>query len=151
MSVDFKAIADALAVRFSSTYITAPSGESAISLSTASLPNAIAEERTALVFPASEVDLEYPPSARKGIALYPVRFYLYKVRDTPRNTELLNEWLTKLLPALDGQAQLGLSSYVNWAQVVHAEIGPLTYGQIEFHGIELTVAVHFGYGVSFTA
>jgi len=148
--VDFRATADAIATRYR-TSVTPPSGESAVSLATASLPDAVTEERTVLVFPVKEVEFYYPPSARKGIATYPVRFYLYKVRDTPRNTELLNDWLTALVPALDGQIQLGLAGVVTRADVVHAEVGPLSYGGTEFHGIELSVAVGFGYGVTFTA
>lgn len=152
MSFGFKEMADAIATRFSSTYVTPPSGEENVSQSTASLPAAITDDRTVLVFPMAQAAFEYPPSARKGVARYPVRFYLYEIRSTPRNTELLNSWATSLHTVLDGQTHLGLSADgITGAEIVRIEVGPLSYGGIEFHGIEFTVDVHFGYGVTFTA
>lgn len=148
---DFKAIADAIAVRFSAANITPPSGETDIQESTASLPDAIHDEPTVLVFPPSSIDLSYGPSVRKALANYPVRFYLYKVRDTPRNSELLNNWIQSLYDQTTGQVHLGLSSYVNKAVVTEIAVGPLTYGQTEYHGIELTVEVLIGEGLAAVA
>lgn len=150
MAVDFKAIADAIALRFAAAVSTPPSGEDEVSRSTASLPDAISDDHTVLVFPA-EVEFEYQASARKGVATYPVRFYLWKLRDSPAQTERLNDWATALHTVLDGQVHLGLSSYVNHAEIVRVEPGRLTYAGTEYQGIEFTVRVHFGYGVTFTA
>lgn len=155
MSVfDFKAIADAVATRFSSTNVTAPSGATNVRVSTASLPDAITAEPTVLVFPVEQAEFEYESSTRTGIARYPVRFYIYRVRDTKRNADLLNNWATALYGQLDGKVQLGLA-YVTHAVVRNFGAGPLTYGEgdsaVRFHGIEFAVEVHLAEGVAFTA
>ncbi len=153
MSVDFQAVADALAVRFGPTKVTAPSGEQNVRLSTAELPNEIVHEPTVLVFPPVHVGLSYGPSLRKGSATYTVNFYIYKIRDTPRNSVLLNKWLGALYAQLDGQVHLGLSSYVTRAVVTDIAVGPLVYpaGGLEYHGIQLTVDVGLWEGLSATA
>ncbi len=150
MTVDFNAIAEAVATRFTSTYVTAPSGEDTITQATSALPAAITDEPVILVFPPTSIELHYGPGTRSGIATYPVRFYIYKVRDLPRNTTLLNKWLGALYAQLDGQVHLGLSSYVTHAVVTNIRVGPLTYSGTEFHGIELTVEVHIWEGLSAT-
>jgi hypothetical protein len=150
MSFDIKAVADAIAVRFGPTVVTAPSGETNIRQSTASLPDAISEEPVVFVFPPA-LDFSYGPSLRKAVAIYPVRFYIYKVRDNSRNTDLLNNWMTALYATLDGSTHLGLSSYVNTATISDVTPGPLKYGNIEFHGLEWTVRVAMGEGLSATA
>lgn len=152
---DYKAIADAIATRFSSANVTAPSGATNIRASTASLPDAITKEPTVLVFPVESAEFEYESSTRTGTARYPVRFYIYRVRDTKRNADLLNNWATALYGQLDGKVQLGLSSYVTHAVVRNFAVGPLIYGEgdsaVRFHGIEFAVDVHLAEGVAFTA
>lgn len=152
MSVDFKAIADAIATQFSSTNVTAPSGETNIRLATASLPDAFNVEPAVLVFPPESVDFNFGPSLRTGLASYPVRFYIYKFRDNKRNTVLLNKWLSALYAQLpDTLAHLGLSSYVTSATTSHMAVGPMTYANSEYHGIEVTIQVRLGEGLSATA
>lgn len=155
MSADFNAMASAIATRFSSTYVTAPSGEQNVRVSTASLPDAITVEPTVLVFPPETVEFSYGPSLRTGVASFPVRFYIYRARDTKRNAVLLNKWVSALYQQLDGQVHLGLSDYVAHADITAMGVGPLSYGEgeaaVRFHGIELTVQVHLWEGVSFTA
>jgi hypothetical protein len=151
VSVDFDAIAVALAVRFGPTVVSAPSGETNVVQSTAALPDAITDEPTVLVFPPSSIQFSYGPSIRKGVAFYPVRFYIYKVRDTSRNSTLLNDWISALYAQLDGQVHLGLSSYVDYGVVDEIMVGPLTYAGIEYHGLEFTVRVPFQEGLSLTA
>jgi hypothetical protein len=142
VSVDFYAIAQALAVRFGPTVVSAPSGETNVTQSTAALPATITDEPVVLVYPPSSVTLNYSAGTRSGIATYPVRFYIYKVRDTPRNAALIDSWIGSLYAMLDGQVHLGLSSYVTHAVVTNILVGPLSYGGVDFHGIELTVEVH---------
>lgn len=153
-SFDYKAIADAIATRFSSANVTAPSGATNVRVSTASLPDAITQEPTVLVFPVETADFEYESSTRTGIARFPVRFYIYRVRDTKRNADLLNNWATALYGQLDGKVQLGLA-YVAYAVVKSFGVGPMTYGEgdsaVRFHGIEFAVEVHLAEGVAFTA
>lgn len=149
---DFNAVASAVAARFAAAAITPPSGEEDIALSTHELPDAIVHEPTVLVFPPEEVDIGYGPSLRKVRAEYPVRFYIYKVRDNARNAVLLNKWLTSLYAQLPATlAHLGLATYVNSAVVDHMGIAALTYGGQEYHGIELTVVVNIGEGMTATA
>jgi hypothetical protein len=151
MSVDFNAIAVALAVRFGPTVVSAPSGETNVTQATSALPAAITDEPVVLVFPPTSVQLGYTTGTRSGVATYPVRFYIYKVRDEPRNATLINKWIGALYAQLDGQVHLGLSSYVTHAVVTGIQAGPLTYGGIEFHGIELTAEVHVWEALSATA
>lgn len=151
MAVDFNAIAQAIAARFSATNITPPTGEQDIRLSTEALPQALNVEPAVLVFPPSSISFGYGPSIRKGMAEYPVRFYIYQVRDNARNATLINKWLSSLYAQLDGQVHLGLSSYVTHAVVRTIAAGPLSYAGAEYHGIELTVEVYFGEGLTVTA
>ena len=150
MSFDFKAVADAIAVRFGPTIITQPTNETQIVLSTASLPDAISDEPTVLVFPAT-IDFSYGPSLRKARAVYPVNFYIYKVRSTSYNADLLNKWMSSLYATIgaasDGAAHLTLSTYVNRATMGNVTPGPLTYGGTEYHGLQWTVIVNLGEGM----
>lgn len=152
MSVDFNAIASAIATRFSSANVTAPSGETNVRLATASLPDAITFEPVVLVFPAEDIAFGYGPSVRKGVAQYPVRFYIYKIRDNKRNAVLLNKWQSALYAQLDGQVHLGQGTAgVTHAVVRSIQTGPLTYAGSDYHGIELTVEVHLGEGLNAVA
>lgn len=152
---DFKAIADAIATRFSSANVTAPSGATNVRVSSASLPDAITAEPTVLVFPVETADFDFESSTRTGVARFPVRFYIYRVRDTSRNAVLLNNWATVLYGQLDGKVQLGLGSYVAYSVIKSFGVGPLTYGEgdsaVRFHGIEFSVEVHLAEGIAFTA
>lgn len=150
MSVDFYAVAQAIATRFSSAVVTAPAGETNVQQSTAALPDVISDEPTVLVFPP-DVHFSFGPSSRKGVVIYPVRLYLYKVRDMPRNVALMNNWITQTYGVLDGQVHLGLSSYVDYARVTDVVVGPLEYAGVEYHGVELTVEVHVSEGLTLTA
>jgi hypothetical protein len=150
MSFDFKAVADAIAVRFGPTIVTAPSGETNIQQSTASLPDAISDEPTVLVFPPA-VRFTFGTSLRKAVAEYPVRFYLYKVRSHSRNTDLLNNWITALYATLDGQGHLGLSGTVNYGWMTDVQPGPLEYNGTNYDGLEWTVKVNLGEGMTVTA
>lgn len=152
MSVDFNAIAVALAVRFAAAAVTAPAGEANIQESTSALPDTITDEPTVLVFPPSDITFGYGPSLRKGVAEYPVRFYIYKVASTARNATLLNKWVSALYAQLDGQVHLGQSAAgVTHAVITRIQAGPLSYAGIEFHGIELTVEVHLSEGLNAVA
>lgn len=153
MSVDFNAVASAIATRFSSANVTAPSGETNIRESTHALPGGVTKEPMVLVYPPT-VDFDFGPSLRKGTATFPVRFYIFRIRDNQRNAVLINKWMAALYAQMDGQLHLGLSSYVDWAQVSALEPGLLTYPagtDNNFHGIEFSVEVHFHEGVSATA
>lgn len=137
---DFNAIAQAIAARFAADQITPPSGENDIALSTEALPSNIIQEPTVLVFPP-EIEWHYAGHARSGPVVFPVRFYLFRIRDNARNATLTQKWLGSLYQQLDAQVHLGLSSYVAQAKIENITPGRLSYGGDEFEGIELTVVV----------
>jgi hypothetical protein len=150
MAFDFNAIASAIATRFSSANVTAPSSETNVRASTSALPQAISVEPTVLVYPP-EITLAYTAGTRHGVAEFPVRFYLQQIRDNGRNATLVNKWLGSLYAQLEGQVHLGLSGYVAQAVVSAITPGDLTYGGITYLGLEFTVTVSLWEGLSPTA
>ena len=147
MAFDFSAVAAAIAVRFGPTIVSAPSGETAITQSTSTLPDVISDDNVVLVFPP-ELDFNYGPSLRKALAIYPVRFFIYKVGDNPRNSAKLYAWLNAFYATLDAGTHLTLSTYVQTAVLESAKVGELNYGGIAFYGIEFQVRVVLGEGLS---
>src|SRR3990167_3622 len=147
MAIDFNAVAQAIAARFAAAQITPPTGENDIALSTEALPSNIVQEPTVLVFPP-EVECPCAGSPRSGPAVFPVRFYLFRIRDNARNATLTLKWLGSLYQQLDGQAHLALSDYVATATISGMVPGRLSYGGDEFEGIELSVAVQLWEGLS---
>jgi hypothetical protein len=145
MSVDFNAVAAAVATRFSSTNVTAPAGETNVRLSTSALPGQIIAEPTVLVLPPEPggIELHYASGTRTGIATFPVHFYLWRIRDQGRNATLCLKWLGALYDQLSGQVHLGLSSYVTHAVISNMGVARLTYAGAEFDGVTLDAAVHF--------
>lgn len=140
--IDFDAIAAAVATRYLPAYVTPPTGQDNIAISTADLPDAITDEPTVLVFPPLDPQWNHGPMVRKANVQFPVRFYLWKVRDNARNTKLLRLWSSVLATQIDGQVHLGLSSYVTWAAVdVGPNTGKYTYGGVEYFGVEFVVGV----------
>jgi hypothetical protein len=137
---DFNAVASAIATRFGAA--TAPSGETAIRLASATLPNQIPAEPVVLVYPPTTLDFTYNGGVTSIVATYPVRFFLWRTRDKGRNAVLINKWLGALYRQLAGQAHLGLSSYVNDARIESMGAASLSYGGEEFDGITIDVEVH---------
>lgn len=144
--IDFNAIATAIATRFGS--VTGPTGETALRLSTEKLPLQIPMTPALLVVPPESVPFSFTNSARTGTAVYGVRFYLERVRDTGRNATLIYKWMTALYAQVDGQVHLGLSTYINWAEVTDMHPGVLEYAGERYEGISLEVTVHLGEGTS---
>jgi len=142
---DFNAIASAVATRFNSSNVTAPSGETNVRAATHQLPQGIVVEPTVLVFPPEPgaISLTYNAGALSGVAVYPVRFYLWRIRDESRNSVLCLKWLGSLYAQLQGKVQLDLSAYVAHALIRNLGVGRLSYGGVEFEGIELEAEVHF--------
>jgi hypothetical protein len=146
--IDFNAIAGALATRFSAANTTAPTGETPIRLSTEKIPGQIAGTPAVLILPPDSVPFSYQNSARTGTAVFRVQFYLERVRDSGRNATLIYKWMGALYGQVDGQIQLGLPTYVNWAEVGDMHPGVLTYGGENYEGISFDVAVRLGEGVT---
>lgn len=141
--MDYLAIADALAARFSSSVVTPPTGLRTIALATARPPNALAQSPSVVVWPdKGEVVFEggyrYDRSADFTVSFY----YARHEGDIPRESAALLSWLGVLTDQLRGQAKLGLAaSGVTKALVTGWQIGMLTYAGITYDGITLTVSV----------
>lgn len=146
-AIDFEDVAQAIVTRFSAANVTQPSGEDDVRLATEQLPNQIGPTPAMLVFPPI-VSFSYGPSTRKATAVYPVRWYLYRVKDQPRNASLILRWMASLYAQLEGQVQLGLSSYVTHGVVSELTPGLLSYADEQFEGIETTVTVHMWEGLA---
>jgi hypothetical protein len=138
--MDFNAISDALAARFSAANITPPTGEQNVQVSTALLPQNIALEPTVLVYPPS-CEFGYMASTRTGLCTYPIRIYIENVRDNIRDTTLALKWLSVLYDQLDAQVHLGLENYVAKATLGNFTVGELNYGGVMHMGIEFSVEV----------
>mgnify|MGYP006921331072 FL=1 len=150
MTISRRAIASTLAGAFSPWNLSTPSGETAVQTTTYMLPDRINQTPCVLVFPPEE-DMAYPAgSMRHSDMDWRVRFYLYKLQDTGRQTDLLYKWLDVLAPALDTNVRLGLSSSVHFADVVGMKAGTLTYADEALDGIEVAVRVRAEEAVSFS-
>ena len=149
-TIDFNAIATALATQFAS--VTAPAGETALRFATEVLPSQVPATPCILITPPDSVPFNYRASARTGTVVYHAKFLLERVRSTGRNATLIYKWLSALYAQIDAtHVHLGLPAYVNWAEVTDSHIGVLTYAGENYEGIDLEVTVHLGEGTSPTA
>lgn len=148
MSISRASIAAALATEFG-TAITPPSGATAIQSSTHLLPDRITQTPCVLVFPPEE-EFSYSPSLRMSAQDWRVRFFLYKLRDTPRQTELLYAWADVLFQQLDDAVHLALSANVLTADVMGMKVGTLSYADESFDGVELVIHVAAQEAVTFS-
>lgn len=139
--MDVYAIANALAARYTATYMTAPAGLKAITDATAQAPNNIPNTPYLIVWP-SEGSLTYLSGIREGEAIYHVIFY-YSAKsegDMPRETTALQKWVSVLIDQTHGQTKLGLS-IVRKALPEKWEIGTVTYAGEVFEAATLHVHV----------
>jgi len=146
--VNTKAIADAIATRF--TGVTATSGATTEGLvygPTATLPNSLSKGPALLVF---------PPEADLGIALRrrtdTLRFTVRLLRDPlnlPERVDWLYAWYDALRDLVEAQITLGLS-YVSWAQptAMRMEADGFTYAGVLYDVVEMEVSVRLDEVVS---
>lgn len=144
---DFYAIAQAIATRFNSSNVSAPSGLQNIRESTCELPDAIKVEPTVLVFPP-EGEFSFTGGARHGDVDFPVRFYLGLIRSNSRNAVLLLKWLGSLYDQFSGNTDLDLGSYVAMTSIPSMQVARLTYAGQEYEGIDLIFRVRIAEGLS---
>lgn len=149
MTIARRSIASALATEFSAANVTAPAGESAIQVSDHLLPDRITQTPAVYVFPPEE-SFTYPPSSRHSAMDWRVRFFLYRLADTGRQTDLLYKWADVLYSQLDDKVHLGLPTSVMLADVAGMKIGALTYGDELFDGIELVIHIEAHEAVTYT-
>ena len=136
---DYGAIADAIAARFLGT--TPPTGQPAIRLATADLPNGITATPCFLVFEPDDDWGEQGMGRRHGTLTFPCRLVLARA-DEPRTTRAMLDWRSALHTRLDGTIHLGLTgSGVGPALVSRTASGTLTYAGSDWACVELTVVV----------
>lgn len=147
--MDVQAIAQALALRYDPSNVTAPSGLVNIRLSTERLPDAILKPPTVLVFPPEE-QFAYTPGSRQSVQDWPIRFYEAQVTGPGRTVERLYLWRSVLIGQLLPNTLLGQSGDggVAWAAIVSARIGTLTYGEVDFQGIDMVARVRLAEGIT---
>ena len=146
--MDVQAIAQALAARFAPANVTPPSGLQNIRVSTEYLPDFITSPPTVLVFPPEET-FAYTPGSRQSVQDWPIRFYEAQVTGPGRTVDRLYRWRSVLIGQLLDQTQLGESADgVAWVGIVAARIGTLTYGDVEFQGIEMVARVRLAEGIN---
>lgn len=146
--MDVQAIAQALAARFAPANVTPPSGLQNIRVSTEYLPDFIGAPPTVLVFPPEE-QFSYTPGSRQSVQDWPIRFYEAQVTGPGRTVDRLYRWRSVLIGQLLDQTQLGESADgVAWVGIVAARIGTLTYGDVEFQGIEMVARVRLAEGIN---
>ena len=148
--MDSYAIAGAIATRFAAAAVTPPSGAEDVKVSTADLPDDISVFPTVLVFPPQMTDATYRGSKRNLTLVYPVVLFLSKADGTPRRAKALHDWVTALYVQMDGQFQLGLSTYVAEAWIENFNAGEYTYAGSNYDGIRWEVHVHINEGATFT-
>ena len=146
--MDVQAIAQALAARFAPANVTPPSGLQNIRVSTEYLPDVMTSPPTVLVFPPEE-QFAYTPGSRQSVQDWPIRFYEAQVTGPGRTVDRLYRWRSVLIGQLLDQTQLGESADgVAWVGIVAARIGTLTYGDVEFQGIEMVARVRLAEGIN---
>jgi len=136
---DYAAIADAIAARFLGT--TPPTGQPAIRLATADLPNDITVVPCFLV---NEPDDDWRNSGmgrRHGTLTFECDLVLPQ-SDEPRTSRLAMDWRSALHTRLDGQVHLGLSAAgIGPALVTKTAAGRRTYGSADYPVVRVTVVV----------
>jgi hypothetical protein len=137
-----KAVADALAARFSGLTATGASSPSLAVGPTASLPNTIAKGPALLVYPPTG-DLGITARLRDDTLTFRVRLLLDPL-DVPTRSNDLYAWYDAMRDEVEKQMTLGLD-YVAWAQPVamRAELDGEDYAGNTFDVVELTVRVRF--------
>lgn len=140
MSLDFLAIGDALAVRFANPTLTPPAGQPPIRKSTARPENNAPPDPFVFVL-LNDGSLTVGP-VREGEHHFLVRFFhSRKAGDTSEAHMVLLTWLGPLLDQLNAALLLGLAGVVTKSQTTGYSLSILTYGGVEYWGIEIPVTV----------
>lgn len=145
----YDAINTALVARFSAAQVTPPAGYDPIRVASGDLPGQMTPLPTVLVFPESGTFDQRGAGKRDSTNLFTVRFYYNQVGDAERDFPALRKWLDVLCDQLRGAVQLGgvtwsdgtRSGEVTRALVTGWKIGILTYANVQYSGIELSVSV----------
>jgi hypothetical protein len=139
MSLDFDAIAEALAARYAN--LTPPTNYRAIIDSTSNPPNNIPATPYVIVW-TRRGEVTYTPGRRDGEHDFDVMFLAARSEgDIARRMTTLKKWLGILLDATNGQMALGLAPTVAKAIPVEWEFDVYEYGGQDYDGFIITVRV----------
>jgi len=136
MTLDFDGIAVAIAGRYAAGQLTAPAGYATIRSSTANPPGAIGPT-PAVVVSADQGDFDAGNGTRIGGQDWFVRFYLDQTSDLERTEPALRKWLNVLAYQHLSGVQLG--GLVATCRLMSWRIGVLSYGGLDYAGIEFSV------------
>lgn len=137
-----KAIADALAARFTGVTATSGTATETLTLCTASLPNGVARGPALLVYPPT-ADLKVGTSALRHDAMtFPVRL-LRDPLSYPERTDWLYAWYDALRDRIEMNVDLDLPTYVSHAEPVASrlELDGKEYAGVTYDVVELSVLV----------
>jgi hypothetical protein len=137
--MDFDAQGVALAARFSAANCPAPAGGyQAIRYASNYPPAAVTVLPCVLVLP-SEGELQSGNGKRESGAEWRVLFFYAQVGTPEKNYKALGKWLGVLVDATKASVQLG--GTVETALVTGWSVKTLTWGDVEYDGIELGVHI----------
>lgn len=148
--MDSYAIASAIATRFSSANVSAPSGAENIKQSTAQLPESLTFFPSVLVSPPRVDSATWRLGRGYFSITYRATLFLAKHDGSPRRAKALHDWVTALYKQLAGNLDLDLA-YVALAQLARADAGVVEYEGIEYDGIVMDIDVQANEAVTFTA
>ena len=152
--MDIDAIGDAIATRFGSGSLTAPSGYTTVQLATNKRQKGTGKLPMVVVSWQGTRDLEYGNSRRKGVIDYSARFYYSKAADDEATDTGLQLWHDVLIDRLLGQLMLGQGATANGVTgaFVRAVIpGTAKLGEENYAVLEMPIEVGFTHAVTFTA
>lgn len=138
--MDEAAIAAALVARFEG--LTPPSGEQTIAFLSSELPAQVGATPALLVDPNPEDAYEwYPSLSRRGLSTWRLLFLRAQEGDYGPRMNALSAWRPVLRDRIVGRIQLGLA-YVHWAELRGmSPAREITYAEVAYDGLELTVVV----------
>jgi len=138
MALDYEAIGEAIRARFATA--ATPASEDALALTTVEPPAQIGATPALIVHPPEE-DLEWGPGGvRHSVQRWPVRFYRTE-GDLGPSLTALSKWRKAFLDTVVGQVQLGLSTYVDWAEIRSVAVRQFDYAETRYDGLEFMVWV----------
>jgi hypothetical protein len=136
---DFTAAATALAARYASAQMTAPTGYKAVQLSTFTPPEALPPLPCVFVFAPESGSYDTRNGTRTGGHDFMVRFYYDQAGDMARQAAALLKWMPVLFDQL--RTSVSLSSTVVTARLESYKTGYITYAGLDYAGVEMTVRV----------
>lgn len=138
MTVDYNAVAAAIAARYAPAQVTPPAGLANVRVSTANLPNHLTMLPAVLVF-LDAGELTPGNGTRLGEGVFLARFYLGAPKSLARDMVKLTKWLGVLVDQHGTGLQLG--GLVVAVRTRGWKVGMMDYNGVTFSGIELRLQV----------